>query len=148
MLLRISGWRKHAADFQLTPALFTLVHSQIHFFKNISLYVSKWLFLLSEGCWFEENFLYFHFLLWGSCLPFWKKHPVSLKLRVLLMEGLGCSVRFKALLSPLSPKLPWGSSLNIHERVGRHICDLEEKQRPLINLLSDIKHFSMENSVH
>lgn len=29
-LLRISGWRKHAVDFQLTPALFTLVNSQIN----------------------------------------------------------------------------------------------------------------------
>lgn len=107
MLLQISGWREHAVHFQLTPALFTLVHSQIHFFKkNISLYVSKWLFILSEGCWFEENFLYFHFLLWGSCLPFWKKQPVSLKLRVLLIEGLGRSVRFKTLLSPLSPSRP------------------------------------------
>lgn len=64
-------------------------------------------FYFLRGCWFEENFLYFHFLLWGSCLPFWKKQPVSLKLRVLLIEGLGRSVRFKTLLSPLSPKPPW-----------------------------------------
>lgn len=41
-----------------------------------------------------------------------------------------------------------GSLLNIHERVGWHFCDLGKKnQRPLINLLSDTKHFNVESGV-
>lgn len=103
--LRLEGTRR---SFPAHPSSVHTCSLSNSFFlkKNISLYVSKWLFILSEGCWFEENFLYFHFLLWGSCLPFWKKQPVSLKLRVLLIEGLGRSVRFKTLLSPLSPSRP------------------------------------------
>lgn len=137
MLLQISGWRKHAIHFQLSPALFTLVHSQIHFFLIFHC-------MFQNGCfYFLRGVPLFSFPTLGLLPALLEEAPCFFKTQSSLIEGLGCSVRFKALLSPLSPKPPWGSSLNIHERVGRHICDLEEKQRPLINLLSDIKHFSV-----
>lgn len=72
----------------------------------------------------------------GFCQTFWKEHSVSLKLRVLLILGTGCSGRFKAPLPPSHPQSHPGSLLNIHERMGSHIVTLGGT---LINLLLDTK---------